>query len=338
MNQDVDCKVSVIIPIFNNGSELYPVLDAVKSQTHRPCEVIIVNDGSTNGINCRLQESFPEFKLLNLDKNYGVSYARNYGAQTANGEILFFVDSDVILEADTLEKMAEFFRTKDIDIAQATVKSEPGNGRLADILMSNLYNYTYLTREGSFSSNLISYCFAIRKPLFFELGCFDEKYRLPGGEEFHFSSKIASAGQRIYYDRRVTVRHLFKGFAKLTRNLFRRVPLTVNTFLASRRIKNIHFIGEKNHFIYISAVLLFVALLLLFAALKTSSGFLTFLSIFSFVMLNLVSLDFYKYLIKGYGLKKFFQLLPLYYFWLNVMFIAVIKGIWLYARDFKNEP
>jgi glycosyltransferase involved in cell wall biosynthesis len=97
--------LSLIITIYNNDDSLLQVLNSVKSQTLCPDEVVVINDGSTNGINVVVAELYPEFRLLSLDKNSGVSYARNYGARQSKGDTLIFLDSDIIMKPDTIEHM-----------------------------------------------------------------------------------------------------------------------------------------------------------------------------------------------------------------------------------------
>lgn len=81
--------LSIIIPVYNVEKYLRECLDSVFIQDLTNCEVICVNDGSTDNSNRILKEygeKFQELKLLNQD-NRGLSAARNAGAKIARGNI-----------------------------------------------------------------------------------------------------------------------------------------------------------------------------------------------------------------------------------------------------------
>ena len=94
-----DPLVSVLIPTYNSEQTICRALSSVFAQTLQPTEVIVVDDGSTDGT-VSLVERFcsgfkPGFlKVVSLDRNYGVSHARNVGWDMASGELLAFLDSD----------------------------------------------------------------------------------------------------------------------------------------------------------------------------------------------------------------------------------------------------
>ncbi len=86
-------SISVIIPTWNRAHLIQRALDSVSVQSHRPDEVIVVDDGSTDNT-CELVEAeYPEVKLLSQE-NKGVSAARNAGIQAATGDWICLLDSD----------------------------------------------------------------------------------------------------------------------------------------------------------------------------------------------------------------------------------------------------
>lgn len=87
--------VSIIVPTFNRGHLLPRAIKSVLEQTLSNIELIIVNDGSTdNTIDIVNQQSDQRIILINLDKNYGATYARNVGIAAARAELVAFLDSD----------------------------------------------------------------------------------------------------------------------------------------------------------------------------------------------------------------------------------------------------
>lgn len=100
-------KISVIIPVFNNAAFLPQCLDSLLSQSFQDFEVILVDDGSSDGsaaICDDYQKKDNRLKVYHI-QNHGVSYARNYGLELANGEWISFVDSDDWVELDYLNTL-----------------------------------------------------------------------------------------------------------------------------------------------------------------------------------------------------------------------------------------
>ena len=94
--------ISVIIPAFNRAHTLPKALDSVLSQTLKPREIIVVDDGSTDETNAVLA-NYPGLCIISQD-NRGVSAARNMGIKKAGGEWLAFLDSDDEWLKEKLEK------------------------------------------------------------------------------------------------------------------------------------------------------------------------------------------------------------------------------------------
>jgi glycosyltransferase involved in cell wall biosynthesis len=102
--------ISIIIPIHNQAGKITKTLDSLFYQTERDLEIIIVNDGSTDGVDSVLERYLAKEKsdisvFIIHQKNMGAPSARNAGRKKANGDYLFFCDSDVVLLPQTLETM-----------------------------------------------------------------------------------------------------------------------------------------------------------------------------------------------------------------------------------------
>ena len=107
-------KYSIIIPIYERLDIFDLVLDSVLKQTFQPFEIIIVDNNSNNLITKRLLKVISVFKkssevhYLKSPINSG-SIARNLGAIKAKGELVAFLDSDVVLDKDYYEKLINIF-------------------------------------------------------------------------------------------------------------------------------------------------------------------------------------------------------------------------------------
>lgn len=98
--------ISVIIPAYNNADILHKSLDALVDSTYGKFEIIVVDDCSTDKT---VSDMVTNILLIKLSKRAGPAAARNIGAERALGDILFFIDSDVLVSADTIEKVNDFF-------------------------------------------------------------------------------------------------------------------------------------------------------------------------------------------------------------------------------------
>ena len=87
--------VSVIIPTFNRSALLAAAIDSVRAQTYAPIEIIVVDDGCTDDTSKVLRRSGPGIRAVRQD-NAGPAAARNRGLAHARGEIIMFLDSDVV--------------------------------------------------------------------------------------------------------------------------------------------------------------------------------------------------------------------------------------------------
>ena len=117
--------ISVIVPVYNVETYLEECLDSIQNQTYTDFEVILVNDGSTDGSKAiceRYCQTDKRFRLMN-QTNQGLSAARNKGVEISTGEYIVFVDSDDIIKTNYLEKLMQYM-TEDVDIVECifTVK------------------------------------------------------------------------------------------------------------------------------------------------------------------------------------------------------------------------
>jgi glycosyltransferase involved in cell wall biosynthesis len=104
--------ISIIIPVYNQGKKLISTLRSLNAQTYQDFEVIIVNDGSHDGVEALFGKYYQNLKtthhyLFLNQTNQGAPVARQRGFQEARGEYLFFCDADAILEPEALEVMAD---------------------------------------------------------------------------------------------------------------------------------------------------------------------------------------------------------------------------------------
>jgi len=103
-------QVSVIIPVYNGEKYIEEALESVFTQTFQDFEVIVINDGSTDGTEQRLAKYFPRIRYL-LQDNQGQSASRKVGLELAKGSLIAFLDADDVWLPKKLERQVEFTHT-----------------------------------------------------------------------------------------------------------------------------------------------------------------------------------------------------------------------------------
>lgn len=101
--------VSVIIPTFNRARKVVRAIASVLYQTFRDLEIIVVDDGSTDGTREAITRVFPHIRYLNHPKNSGVSAARNTGIRVSRSPFIAFLDSDDYWLREKLAVQVDFF-------------------------------------------------------------------------------------------------------------------------------------------------------------------------------------------------------------------------------------
>ena len=109
--------ISVIIPTYNRRELLLRAIDSVLQQTHADIEVIVVDDGSTDGTQTAVLDLHDErVRYVRQSENAGACAARNRGVDMARGEYIAFQDSDDVFHPDKLEKQLAYLLETGADV------------------------------------------------------------------------------------------------------------------------------------------------------------------------------------------------------------------------------
>lgn len=103
---------SIIIPAYNAEAYIKRCLDSILSQDFNDYEVIVIDDGSTDGTS-NILEQYPQVKVIS-QSNHGMATARNRGLEMAQGDYILFVDSDDRLCSDALNTLSSHLGGEDI--------------------------------------------------------------------------------------------------------------------------------------------------------------------------------------------------------------------------------
>ena len=117
-------KISVIVPVYNTKEYIEDCVKSILSQTYKKIELILVDDGSTDG-SADIRDMFKRFDkrvIVVHKRNEGVSAARNDGLNIASGEYFAFVDSDDILEPNMYELLIKAIQKNRTELAMCKIK------------------------------------------------------------------------------------------------------------------------------------------------------------------------------------------------------------------------
>ena len=203
-------RISVVMPVYNAEKLLPECLEALRANTDVDFEIVVVDDTSTD----RSREIAAEYgaRVVPSGGRLGPAGARNVGAREATGEIIFFVDSDVMVRRDTLRRLAEAF--DEDPTLDGVIAVQAPQMRFRDIcsLYKNLWMYwTYARRAGEDVPLFYTTAAAIRTRTFVDSGGFDVNYANPNVEDTDYGQKLGQLGYRIRVLPDLEVEHV-KGY------------------------------------------------------------------------------------------------------------------------------
>ncbi len=218
-------KVSVIIPVYNRAHIIGAVIEALLEQEHKPLEIIIVDDGSTDNTR-EVVKSYPVKYIY--QENRGPASARNRGFRESKGDIVAFIDSDCIAKKDWLKNLIKGFDSSEVGAVAGSYDIANSQS-----LLSRLIHEEIKWRHSGFKRFIRafgSYNVAIRREVFEKAGGFDESYRTASGEDNDLSYRILKAGYKIRFVPDALVAHyhtenLFKYLKEQYRHAFWRMKL-----------------------------------------------------------------------------------------------------------------
>lgn len=126
----MESKVSVIVPIYNVEKLLDRCILSILNQTYVNIEVLLVNDGSTDGSLQICKQYSQDNRVIIIDKpNGGLSDARNAGLKVARGDYCAFIDSDDFIKETMLETMMKQIKKENADICVCDMQYLYDDGR-----------------------------------------------------------------------------------------------------------------------------------------------------------------------------------------------------------------
>ncbi len=144
-------RLSIVIPVYNVAEYLGKCIDSVLANEYEDYEIILVDDGATDGICPQLCDQYaqkhPDRIRVIHQANQGLGGARNTGLESATGEYVFFVDSDDTLVPRALQVLDEQIEKTHADIYSFNLYSHDGGGQGREVQVSQHYPEPFTLRE-----------------------------------------------------------------------------------------------------------------------------------------------------------------------------------------------
>jgi GT2 family glycosyltransferase len=253
-------RVSIVVPAYDNAAELEECLRSlIPGGAH---EIIVVDDGSTDDTGGVAARS--GVKVLRLDRNSGAGAARNHGARQATGDVLLFVDSDVVVAPDTVARVTRVFEERpEVAAVFGSYDAAPRAPGVVSQFRNLLHHFVHQQGERE-ASTFWAGCGAVRRAVFEESGGFDTGSYTRAIEDIELGYRLREAGHRILLDKDLTVMHLKRWtLASFLRTdvLYRAVPWS--RLILQRRLRLDHLNLKPAHRVSVALTLIVVASLVL---------------------------------------------------------------------------
>jgi len=214
--------ISIIIINYNGVNLLIQFLHSVANLNYPNYEVIIVDNASTDESVEFLKKYYPQFRIIQADKNYGTAEGSNLGAKYANGEYLFFISNDMQLDKDILNYMVERMeQDKKIGICTCKMKRITEKGERLNIIDSvggdlDIFGFPSArginqTDNGQFDNfEEVFFSFGgamlIRKKIFEEAGGYDKEF-FTLADDIDLSWRVRLLGYKVTVEPRAFLYH-----------------------------------------------------------------------------------------------------------------------------------
>ncbi len=203
-------RISVVMPVYNSERLLGECLAALRASTFADFEVLVVDDSSTDG--SREIAAAHGCRVIPSGGRLGPAGARNKGVEHARGEIIFFIDSDVMIRSDTMIRLLAAFDADPKLAGVIAVQSPTMRFQNLCSVYKNLWMYyTYVRRAGQDVPLFYTTAAGIRRQAFIDSGGFDLGYTNPNVEDTDYGQKLARMGFRIRILPDLEVEHV-KGY------------------------------------------------------------------------------------------------------------------------------
>lgn len=199
-------RISIVVPAHNNADDLLLCLSALE-RAAPDAEILVVDDASTDDTASRATAR--GIRVLCRPRNGGPAAARNDGARAARGDIVFFVDADVAVAPDAVDRVrAAFAADPELAAVFGSYDARPRHPGAISRYRNLLHHFVHQHGNAD-ASTFWAGCGAIRRAVFEASGGFDAiRFPWPSIEDIELGYRLRAAGHRLRLDRDLQGTHL----------------------------------------------------------------------------------------------------------------------------------
>ena len=199
----------MIVPVYRGGEAFRQCLQALQALSPQPDEIIVVCDGQADDPQPWWSDARAvPLRVLSTPVRSGPAHARNVGARAATGDVLFFIDADVTLRTDAIERVQQIFAEHaHVDALIGSYDDAPGEPNFLSQYRNLLHHYVHQQSRAE-ASTFWGACGAVRRPAFWAVGGFDERFDQPSVEDIDLGYRLTSAGFQIRLEPTLQIKHL----------------------------------------------------------------------------------------------------------------------------------
>ena len=218
MSQSQDPSVSVIVPAWNGLPYIGACLDAVLRQGHAACELIVVDNASTDGTADLVERAYPQVRLVRNETNRGFAGGCNDGIRAARGEVLVLLNQDTEVQPGWLEALLRAVQEQQVGIVGCKILYPDGEtvqhaGGWLEWPLGLAHHYGYREADdGRWDSSRSVECvtgaaMAFRREMLDRIGFLDEGFWPGYFEDADYCLRAREAGLEVWYASDATLWH-----------------------------------------------------------------------------------------------------------------------------------
>ena len=328
-------KFSIIIPTFNPGNKIFNCIRSIEKSLNYlkekkivKYEILIINDGGKK-IDFKSFKCSENLKQIKLKQNRGVGYARQYGAKISKFKNLFFIDSDLVIQRNTLYILfKDYNNLKNVGSIGPLQSLQNLNKDFTSdfVCAKSCYGFEKTEKYIKFSA-IRSECCLIDKNFLFTVGGWGY-FPNAGGEEFDLGHRIIKKGKINYITKNTMYFTYWDNLFTRCKNIILRTSNYLPVFLSSKKFETKGSFATSTQ-----AFSAFITLLLIFSLIFFKYNFFEFsidfkkFVLFLLVVNFLIEYDFLRFVFKYFS-KAIFTLSLFGIFIINISIIlGSILGI-----------
>lgn len=212
-------KVSIIVVNYNCHHEVEDLIKSIQTQNYKNFELIVIDNNSSDKGLIKLATQFPEFKFIFLEQNIGFAGANNVGINASNGDFVFLLNADTLLQKNSIEELVQVLKdnpkagavSPKLIYHKEQLIQYAGSHELSLVTVQNSHRgnkETDLQKFGQVEPTAFNHGAAMMVPrsVIDKVGLMPEEYFLYY-EELDWCTSFKKNGYELYYTGRTSVEH-----------------------------------------------------------------------------------------------------------------------------------